>query len=252
MRILEGIKMVDNIPVKFDPRDRQILYTFWESLPRIQFVKDAEKIYYAHTARQVILKALGEGIKEEIEEESDKISIRRALNAQEIYHRIGVYKEEKRDIQGINWNEFDISLHNLYFHIQKLEEVGLIQTVAILREGRHNVSYYGRTAQVLIFRIDYEEYEKIENAFSAMARLVPHVDSKLKSERIQDFYKRYVQIGQSHSKKLFESLAKFEKALQETDVDPGDIANFIELLLTINPEFVKLLNELIEYLELQL
>ena len=174
------------------------------------------------------------------------------MSAQEIFHRIGVYKKEKRDIQGINWGEFDVSLHNLYFHIQKLEEAGLIQTVTILREGRHNVSYYGRTAQVLIFRIDYEEYEKIKNAFSAIARLAPHIHSELKSEKIQGFYERYVQIGQSHSKKLFESLAEFEKPLQETDVDPGDIANFIELLLTINPEFVKLLGELTEYLKLKL
>lgn len=244
--------MADNISKKFDPRDRQILYDFWESLPRISFVKDAEKIYYAHTARQLILKVLGQGIKEKTDTVEDKSVIRRALSAQEIYQRIGVYKEEKRDIQGIKWKDFDISLHNLYFHIQKLEEAGLIQTVAILREGRHNVSYYGRIAQVLIFRIDYEEYEKIKNAFSAMARLAPHINSELKPEKILDFYKRYVQIGQSHSKKLFDSLAELEKPLQETDIDPDDIANFIELLLSINPEFVDLLKELIEYLGLSL
>ena len=244
--------MADNISKKFDPRDRQILYDFWEYLPRISFVKDAERIYYAHTARQLILKALGEGIKEKVEINTDKIAIRRALSAQEIYQRIGVYKEEKRDIQGINWKEFNISLHNLYFHIQKLEEVGLIQTVAILREGRHNVSYYGRIAQVLIFRIDYEEYDKIKNAFSAMAKLAPNVNSELKSEKILDFYKHYVQIGQSYTKKLFENLAEYEKPLQETDVDPGDIANFIELVLSVNPEFVELLKELAEYLGLSL
>lgn len=249
---MEGIRMADNISKKFDPRNRQILYDFWESLPRISFVKDAEKIYYAHTARQLILKVLGRGIKEEADTAEDKSVIRRALSAQEIYQRIGVYKEEQRDIQGIDWKEFDISLHNLYFHIQKLEEAGLIQTVAILREGRHNVSYYGRIAQVLIFRIDYEEYEKIKNAFSAMARLAPYINSELKTEKILGFYKRYVQIGQSHSKKLFESLAELEKPLQETDIDPDDIANFIELLLSVNPEFVELLKELTEYLGLSL
>jgi DNA-binding transcriptional ArsR family regulator len=240
--------MIEKSSKKFDPRNRQILYDFWDSLPRIKFVKDAEKVYYAHTARQAILKALGEGIKEVTETSAEKTVIRRALSAQEIFQRIELYKKERREIQRINWDEFDISLHNLYFHIQKLEDANLIQTVAILREGRHNVSYYGRTAQVLIFRIDYEEYEKIKNAFSAMAKLAPHINSNLKSEEILDFYNKYVQIGQSHSSKLFESLADFEKPLQETDVDPGDIANFIELLLTVNSEFVKLLEELREYL----
>jgi len=243
--------MSDNINKRFNPKDRTILYDFWNSLPKIKFVKDAEKVYYSHTARQAILKALGEGIKEVSTINTDKAVIRRALSAHEIFNRIKVYKEEKRDIQAINWDDFDISLHNLYFHIQKLEDANLIQTVTILREGRHNVSYYGRTAQVLIFRIDYEEYDRIKDAFTAMAKLAPHINSTLSSEEILDFYDKYVRIGQSHSGILFERLAEFEKPLQETDVDPVDIANFIELLLTVNPSFVKLLGEITEYLGLK-
>jgi DNA-binding transcriptional ArsR family regulator len=244
--------MSDSNKKKFDPKDRRILYDFWNSLPRIKFVKDADKVYYSHKLRELILKALGEGIKEVTEISAEKAVIRRALSAQEIYHRIEDYKREKREIQGINWNEFDVSLHNLYFHMQKLEDADLIQTVTILREGRHNVSYYGRTAQVFFFRIDYEEYEKIKNAFKAMAKLAPIINPDLKPEDIHEFYSKYVEIGQSHSKKLFESLADLEKPLQETDVDPGDIANFIELLLTISPEFVSILQELTKKLGLNL
>ena len=244
--------MSDNIKKRFDPKDRKVLYDFWNSLPRIKFVKDAERVYYAHKARELILKTLGEGVKEVSEIGTEKNVIRRALSAQEIFQRIEDYKREKREIRGINWDEFDISLHNLYFHIQKLEEAELIHPVTILREGRHNVSYYGRSAQVFLFRIEYEEYEKIKNAFHAMAKLAPHIDSRLKSEEILQFYDNYVKIGQSHSNVLFEQLAELEKPLLEADVDPGDIANFIELLLTVNPEFVKLLKELTDYLGLQL
>ncbi len=236
----------------FDPRDRKILYSFWDSLPKLKFVKDAEKIYYAHNARILILKTLGEGFKEEGKETGEEDVIRRALNIQEIYQRIQFYKEEKRQIEGIDWKNFDISLHNLYFHIQKLEEAGLIQTIAILREGKHNVSYYGRKAQVMIFRLDYEEYEKIRNAFQAMAKLVPFVDSKFKSEDVNDFYNRYVSIGKSQVKKLFEQLASFQTALDKTDVDPVDILNFLEILTTVNSEFISLLKEMAAYFDLEI
>ena len=236
----------------FDPKDRKILYSFWESLPKLKFVKDAEKVYYAHNARILILKTLGEGIKEKNEKTGAVDIIRRALNIQEIYQRIQVYNEEKRQIEGIEWKDFDISLHNLYFHIQKLEEAGLIQTITILREGKHNVSYYGRKAQIMIFRLDYEEYEKIQNAFQAMAKLAPFVDAKFDSEDVNEFYNRYVSIGKDQVKKLFEQLASFQTALDKTDVDPVDILNFLELLSTVNSEFIALLNEMADYFNLEI
>lgn len=226
---------------KFDPRDRQILYDFWDKLPKMKFVKDAEKVYYAHPARILILKTLGEGLPE-------NQTIRRALNVQEILQRIQIYKEQERAIEGVDWKGFDISIHNLYFHIQKLEEAGLIQTVAILREGRHNVSYYGRVAQVLIFRVDYEEYDKIKNAFAAMAKIAPLADNPFETEKIQKFYKKYVLIGQGHTKHLFDILTDYQSVFEKTDVDPGDVLNFIELLFTVNSDFIELIEEMKNYL----
>ncbi len=237
---------------QFDPRNRQILYDFWDRLPQIKLVKDAEKIYYAHAVRILIIKSLGEGLKDEFKEDKSVSAIRRALNAQEIYQRVQDYKKEKRQIDGVDWKGFEVSLNNLYFHIQKMEEALLIQTVAILREGRHNVSYYGRTAQVLVFRVDYEEYEKIKNAFGVMAEIASHKDINLDSQKINDFYQRYISIGQNHTKNLFEHLAHYEKILETTAVDPGDILNFLELLYTVSPEYIELLGEIREYLGLKL
>ena len=235
---------------QFNPRNRQILYDFWDKLPQIKLVKDAEKIYYAHTVRILILKSLGEGLKDEPEIEGKKIKIRRALNAQEIYQRVQDYKKEKRQIDGVDWKGFEVSLNNLYFHLQKMEEADLIHTVTILREGRHNVSYYGRTAQVLVFRVDYEEYEKIKNAFNVIKEISDHIG--IDSQKIQEFYQRYITIGQNHTKKLFEHLAQYEKALETTAVDPGDILNFFELLYTVSPEYIELLSEISNYLGIEL
>ncbi|MCK5304686.1 MAG: hypothetical protein KAJ72_05515 [Candidatus Heimdallarchaeota archaeon] len=78
------------------------------------------------------------------------------------------------------------------------------------------------------------------------------MDSDLDPQKIQEFYQRYISIGQNHTKKLFENLTHYEEALKITAVDPGDILNFLELLHTVSPEYIELLKEMTDYLGLQL
>lgn len=226
---------------EFDPRDRKILHDFWEKLPELKIVKDSDKVYYSHSGRQLILKVLGMGIEEHSKEDSKEIVIRRALNTQEIYQAIKDLKKQKP--QEFDLKDFDISLHNLYFHIQKLEEAGLIKPIAILREGRHNVTYYGRTARIMFFNITYEEYEKVKNAFTAMEKLAPKINQKIKSEDIRGYYDKYVKIGKTLTQKMFDKLAEYEQGFNTTDVDPIDILNFLELIYSVNKEFADLFNK---------
>jgi DNA-binding transcriptional ArsR family regulator len=235
---------------EFDPRDRRILQYFWEKLPELKIVKDSDRVYYSHSARQLIMKVLGMGIEELEEEDTKKSTIRRALNTQEIFQAIKELK--KRKPQEFDIKDFDISLHNLYFHIQKLEEAGLIKPVAILREGRHNVTYYGRTARVMFFNIAYEEYEKVKNAFTAMEKLAPKINSKIKKEDIKNHYNNYNKIGKTLSKKMFEKLAEYEQGFNTTDVDPIDILNFLELIYSVNKEYSDLLNKVAKDLGIEI
>lgn len=235
---------------EFDPRDRKILFDFWDKLPEHKIVKDSERVFYSHSARQLIMKVLGKGVQEQISDKEDEIVIRRALNTQEIYQAIQDLKKLK--LKEFDKKDFDITLHNLYFHIQKLEEAGLIKPVAILREGRHNVTYYGRSARIMLFKIEYEEYEKVKNAFAAMEKLAPKLNPKLKSEDIREYYNRYVKIGRGLTKKIFDRITDYEAGFNTTDVDPIDILNFLELVYSINTEFISLFREISKDLDIKI
>ncbi|NPD89501.1 MAG: helix-turn-helix transcriptional regulator [Asgard group archaeon] len=235
---------------EFDPRDRKILLDFWEKLPELKIVKDSERTFYSHSARQLIMKVLGMGIQEQVTDKKAENIIRRALNTQEIYQAIQDLKKSKP--REFDIKDFDLSLHNLYFHIQKLEEAGLIKPVAILREGRHNVTYYGRTARIMFFNVEYEEYEQVKNAFTAMEKLAPKINPKIKTEDIRGYYDRYVKIGKTLTKKMFEKLADYEQGFNTTDVDPIDILNFLELVYSINLEFTDLFKEVAKNLDIKI
>ena len=235
---------------EFDPRDRKILQEFWEKLPELKIVKDSDRVFYSHSARQLIMKVLGMGIQELPKDKKTETIIRRALNTQEIYQAIQDLKEKKP--REFDIKDFDLSLHNLYFHIQKLEEAGLIKPVAILREGRHNVTYYGRAARIMFFNVEYEEYEKVKNAFNAMEKLAPKINPKIKSENIRGYYEKYVKIGRTLTKKMFEKLADYEHGFNTTDVDPIDVLNFLELVYSINSEFAILFKEVAQKLEIEI
>ena len=234
----------------FDPRDRKILQEFWDKLPELKIVKDADRVYYAHSARQLIMKVLGMGVEEQEDEGREDKIIRRALSTQEIYQTIQDLR--KLDLKEFEAKDFDISLHNLYFHIQKLEESGLIKPVAILREGRHNVTYYGRTARIMLFNITYEEYEKVKNAFTAMEKLAPKINPKIKSEDIRKYYKEYVKIGKTLTEKMFNKLTEYEQGFNTTDVDPIDILNFLELIYSANAEFAVIFNKIAKDLDIEI
>ena len=142
---------------------REILYNFWETLPPLKTIPKAEDDVYGHKVRLQIIKLLRNGIIDESEEKRR----RRALNAREI---LSILKELKiKDEEGGSKTK-KISLQSLYFHLQKLEEAELIQTVTILRKGSHNTAYYGRTARIYLHMDNVKHKKKISKAFSAIKK----------------------------------------------------------------------------------
>jgi len=173
---------------QYDPKSREILYNFWEKLPEQRIVTEYEDDFFKHFARKLTFGILGKGIREKLP--SGKLITRKALNAQEILQEINDTLDIKFKIKE-DREKFDLSLHSLYFHLQKLEEVGFIQTIAILKEGRHNVAYYSRPAKIVLFKDEYAEDEKIRSAFSSMEKLVHILYPEIETEKFMEYYKKY-------------------------------------------------------------
>lgn len=176
---------------------------------------------------------------------------RKALNAQEILHELNDLLDRKFKIKEER-KKYDLSLHSLYFHLQKLVEIGFIKTVAILKEGRHNVAYYSRSAKVVLFKDTFTEDEKISNAFTSMMKLASLLNPDLDTKKTKEFYDRFNEINKNSLDQIQRKISKFQDQIYEANIDPNDIQRFFTLLNQINPEFVKLFNEILEYLQLEL
>lgn len=234
---------------QYDPKNREILYKFWEELPEQRIVTEYEDDFFKHYARKSTFSILGKGIREKLP--SGKIVTRKALNAQEILQEINDALDMKFKIKEER-EKYDLSLHSLYFHLQKLEEVGFIQTVAILKEGRHNVAYYSRTARIVLFKDEYTEDEKMKSAFSSMEKLMKIIDPEFESEKFKEYYEKYNKINEKNLDQIQRKIGEIQEQVYEADIDPNDIQRFLVLISQINPEYVKLFSKILEKIKIEL
>ncbi|NPE06780.1 MAG: hypothetical protein GNW80_00735 [Asgard group archaeon] len=234
---------------QYDPKSREILYKFWEKLPEQRIVIDYEDDFFKHYARKFTFKILGKGIREKLP--SGKIVTRKALNAQEILQELNDALDLKFKIKEER-EKYDLSLHSLYFHLQKLEEVGFIQTVAILKEGRHNVAYYSRPAKVVLFKDEYTEDEKIMNAFTSMEKLMKVINPEFDTEEFKKYYEKYNKINGKNLDRIQRKIGEIQDKVYEADIDPNDIQRFLVLISQINPEFVEFFKEILEKINIEL
>jgi hypothetical protein len=233
----------------YDPKERKILHTFWDALPEKTIIVDYEDDFFKHFARKSTFNILGKGIREKLPD--GEIVTRKALNAQEILQEINDVLDLKFKIKEER-EKYDLSLHSLYFHLQKLEEVGFIKTVAILKEGRHNVAYYSRPAKVVLFKDTFTEDENIRNAFTSMMKLASILNPDLDASKTKEFYDRFNEINKKNLDQIQRKIANFQDQIYEANIDPNDIQRFFTLLNQINPDYVKLFSEVLEYLQLEL
>ena len=226
---------------------REILYDFWESLPPLKIIPKAEDDVYGHKVRLQIIKLLRNGIIDESEENRR----RRALNAREILSILKELKvKEDIDEEGASKTK-KISLQSLYFHLQKLEEAELIQTVTILRKGSHNTAYYGRTARIYLHMDNVKHKKKISKAFSAIKKFAKIENPDLNEKKFDQLQKEYLSREKQRSERISKWLTKYESLIVENDIDLTSFFQFMEILDTINPEIIQILKELKDTLELE-
>ncbi|MFX0064915.1 MAG: winged helix-turn-helix domain-containing protein [Candidatus Hermodarchaeota archaeon] len=217
--------------------EREILYSFWKNLPVLRIVTIQEEEVFGHDARTETCRFLRYGLTEEINGEQRK---RYAFNAREILQ----YLQETKQIK--------ITLQSLYFHLQKLEEYGLTQNITIIREGRHNTAYTGRTARFFLFVDPEEEYNKYLRRFTAMFGLVQLENPEIQLERAEKFLNEFLEIKRERQKQLSEWLVQKESLITQGELNLTDLFGFLELIDANNPKFLKLFKEIAEYLKLDL
>ncbi|MHA2277368.1 MAG: winged helix-turn-helix domain-containing protein [Candidatus Kariarchaeaceae archaeon] len=113
-----------------------ILYEHWDSIPIIRDVSKrlVEKLT-AKSPQHYIINSLSKGIEDNY---PNGLRKRHALTASEIQNLMS-------DIY-----HFTINKSNLYYHLQKLVDVGLITIVTTVQKANIVTSYYGRTSKLIL------------------------------------------------------------------------------------------------------
>ena len=226
---------------------REILYSFWESLPPLKIISRPEDEIYGHKVRLHIIRILRKGIIDQL----DNSRRRRALNAREILSILKeMQTEEKKDEEEAPKAK-DISLQSLYFHLQKLEEAELIQTVTILRKGSHNTAYYGRTARIFLHTDPVKHEKKISQAFATIKQFAKLKNPDLNEEKLDDFRERYLAHEKQRSERISEWFIQYETLIVENNIDLTSFFKFMEIIDTINPENIQILKKLQETLKFE-
>ena len=139
-----------------EPSENRI-YSFWQTIPLVKKMDDEKFNHLKQGTRQKIVEILRTGI----DDNSSNHKKRYALTANEI--------------QLLLTNDgLKTSLQNTYFHLNILLEEGFITEIAILKDGRFNKRYYGRTAKLFLFTSFSDEFN--QNSVEAKKKFLELID----------------------------------------------------------------------------
>ena len=227
------IAMSDHKMVK----DHQILFDHWEKIPAFEFVDLPKDKYYSHPVRREIVRLLLEGIEDESPD--GKFKKRHALNVIEIKEQL----EKRKDIT--------MSSTNLYFHLDILQEVGMIKVVTTLQKGpygRNKVKYFGRVARSLFVsseELSLSSYAEQFNEFEKLARIL-----KLPlPNNYSDLPQKLLETKQEFYKVLGIWLVNHEEIIERENLDLGSIYEFLKIINAIHPRYNNMFNEVFSLLK---
>lgn len=183
--------------------EKQKLVEYYDTVPLLHSVdyhlvtKHTKKI-----ERNLILKALSAG---KLDPEFNKT--RHALSVNEI---ILILK---------NNFEFETAKSNLYYHVKKLAEIGLITKVRTITVGNISTNYYGKTSKL----IWYKDFEKIEDhshfTDDSLSILIQRMDKNQTIESIGDIKRKLSTLDRYYHNEFMSWVQENEKYLKGFEIN---------------------------------
>ncbi|MFX0114955.1 MAG: hypothetical protein ACFFB3_10445 [Candidatus Hodarchaeota archaeon] len=217
------------------------VYEFWKEVPTIIEVgSECYSTIVSQEFRSAILTILRKGIHDDYTQQHN-LPKRHALSAPELRPLL----EEKL--------EQDVLLSNVYFHLEKLEKANLIKKIAKRLEGRHYVTYYGRTCKLIIGGRDEEskstKYEYFCKSFNLLEALNPNINKKKLDELVEKISQRQSELYEMEK----DWLEKNHQTLLDLDIGVLELYEFISRTLRPrDPHLQELLTEFYNLIGLEI
>ncbi|MHA2054175.1 MAG: hypothetical protein ACW99F_11305 [Candidatus Hodarchaeales archaeon] len=210
-------------PQFIDQELKDLIYNHWKNINPIKEIEGQRPINILHQeVRSAILELLNEGIKE-YDSEKDQILRRKVFSAREIHT---IIKKDK---------QMKIKVSNIYFHLHKLQDQGLVKIVGTKKEERHIIRYYGRTARLFLWTGDPTEKVNEKKAFKIIKKLIKELNTELSEKTIEDLLISFTRTKKASHKGIKEWIQKNENLLISGDYDIREIYKFLTLLDITSP-----------------
>ncbi|MFX0062863.1 MAG: hypothetical protein ACFFC7_11845 [Candidatus Hermodarchaeota archaeon] len=217
--------------------DRQTLFNHWQKIPLCEYIDVPKDKFYSHPVRSEILNLLREGFEEESPD--GKFKVRHALNVIEM-----------RDLL-VKRKNITMSSTTLYFHLDILQELGLIKIVATLQKGPHGrnkVKYYGRIARNLFISSGAEGVSIYTERFDEFRKLADILGIPL-PDNYSIIPQKLLETRRQFYKVLGNWLANHEELIAKENLNMGKLYDFLKMINEINPKYINLLNEVFSQLK---
>ena len=219
------------------------LYSFIQDIDKVKIL-ELPKGFNKPPIRPAIMKVLREGI----EDESTKQK-RYALNAREIKQELDKNESLIKSLGKKKEKTLtEISYTNLYFHLNKLLEVGAIHIVVIAIERSHRITYYGRTAHVILGREPETILPRYEEIFDEFSKLIKILKPNFNVEEIKKIPERYHKLKTERELIIAHWVADHAHSIREENIDLVSIFSALKIIDTVNPKYDTLLKKLSDIL----
>jgi DNA-binding transcriptional ArsR family regulator len=220
---------------------RKKFFDFWQELKNFMELDEETSKVTEQEIRGTILDILAIGI-DDVYPGTKKTMKRHALTAKELNKRVNERIGEQ------------VKKSNLYFHLQKLEEAGLVKEIDKIPTGKRYIHYYGRTAKAFLPSGHSETKEMYEILLhEKLPQLIQKIQPQVSDEDISEvvetldglFFDKYPKAP------LGKWLEAYQKHIIDLDID---IRRFIDLVGKIskyNPDTILRIQKLLKLLNFE-
>ncbi len=187
------------------------IYTFQNKIPKFKII-NTTKEFQESPIKPAIMKALSEGVHDAQSQTQDQL--RYALTAKEIKQKL-----ESTDNPKVK----KVSYTNLYFHLNKMEEAGIIKQIAKVIEKSHRITYYGRSAHVVLLNSPETEIEKITQSLTELFKLMKIINAEFPDIKVNILAEQFFQEKEELNSNLAKWIADNIDIIRNNNLDVSKI-----------------------------
>ena len=208
---------------------KKSLYTYWHKLPYFITIDSSIHSQVEESeVRSFIIKYIRDGLEDEFGKKNN-LDRRHAFTAKELH---AAYSEK------VNIQKY--SLSNFHFHIKNLVKDGYLKEVAKILEGRHYITYYGRTAIAFIGQYDNILTASItQEVFGPLKQLLKNMNPDLDTETINQLVDENILSMQDFYYRFFSWVEENYPLLYKSKVDIKNLLNIVGHFSFFHKEFGK-------------